>query len=152
MNENMTKTCKLEKVNKLFSEGFSCSQSIMAAYARDFNLDEETALRISSSFGGGIAGRKELCGAVSAALMVLGMKYGRVEAKDVDSKNRNNLLANKFIDGFKELYGTYTCGELLNTFQEENKGTNKDTRQNCGGLLNNTVDILEKLLNNQEVI
>jgi len=135
----------VEKANRLFSEGFSCSQAILAAYSKEFSLEEETALKIASSFGGGIGGRRELCGAVSGALMIIGLKYGRINAKDIESKNINNFYVNEYVKKFKDIYGTYSCKEILNGFVIDNK--NRTLKTSCSDLVNDAAVILEELLN-----
>ncbi|MBR4020758.1 MAG: C_GCAxxG_C_C family protein, partial [Firmicutes bacterium] len=56
---------RTERAAALFMEGFNCSQSVFAAYADLFGMDEKTALRISASFGGGIGRMREVCGAAN---------------------------------------------------------------------------------------
>ena len=60
-----------------FSEGFSCSQSVLAAFAPELGLDADAALRVSAAFGGGMGRLGDTCGAVTGALMVLGLRLRR---------------------------------------------------------------------------
>ncbi len=71
----------------LFKKGFSCSQAVCAAFAPEFDLDAETALRLSGPFGGGCGRQGELCGAVAGAMMVLGLKHGRIRADDTATRD-----------------------------------------------------------------
>ena len=71
----------------LFKKGFSCSQAVCAAFAPQFDLDAETALKISGPFGGGCGRQGELCGAVVGAMMILGLKHGRVKAEDAATRD-----------------------------------------------------------------
>ncbi len=64
----------------LFRQGFSCSQAVAAAFAEEFGLDKETALRLSQGFGGGIARSADWCGALTGAFLVIGLKHGRMPA------------------------------------------------------------------------
>ena len=57
-----------------FAEGFNCSQAVFSSYAE--GIDEATALKIASGFGGGMGRMAETCGAVTGAMMVLGLKFG----------------------------------------------------------------------------
>lgn len=66
---------KKEKALNYFSQKFNCSQAVLSTFAEELGISEELALKIGTEFGGG-ARRGELCGAVSGALMVLGLKYG----------------------------------------------------------------------------
>ncbi len=102
-----------EKACRLFMEGRNCSQAVFAAFSDITGIDEELALRLSSSFGGGMGRMREVCGAVSGMFMVAGVLYGYSSADDDDEKaehyRRIQLLAEKF----KEKYNTINCGELL---------------------------------------
>ena len=60
----------------LFQEGFTCSQAVLSVFADDFGLDRDLALRISQGFGAGIAYTDDICGALSGAVMVIGLRYG----------------------------------------------------------------------------
>lgn len=97
----------------LFREGFSCSQAVFAAYAEDFGLPRDMALRIAQPFGGGIGRTGDWCGAVTGALMVMGLKYGRVRAGDTAAKDKTYALVREFVRRFREGHGTVRCNDLL---------------------------------------
>ena len=59
-----------------FAANYSCAQSVLSAFANQFGLPVQTALKLASPFGGGIARRGETCGAVTGALLVLGLARG----------------------------------------------------------------------------
>ena len=67
---------KGEKAKQLFKQGYNCAQAVVCAFADECGLDEDTAYRIASSFGGGVARMREVCGAVIGMSMVAGMLYG----------------------------------------------------------------------------
>ena len=71
-----------EYAKQLFLEGYSCSQSIAAAFCDETNMRLEDAVKISSSFGGGMGRLREVCGAVSGMFMVVGAKYGYTDPTD----------------------------------------------------------------------
>ena len=64
------------KARDLFLSGCSCSQAVFGAFADEFGIDQQTAFRLASSFGGGMGGMRETCGAVTGMLMAAGMKWG----------------------------------------------------------------------------
>ena len=72
----------------IFKSGFSCSQAVCCAFAGDFGIDRDTALKFSCSFGGGMGHTGNTCGAVTGALMVIGMKYGRTSPEDLAAKDK----------------------------------------------------------------
>ena len=102
-----------QKARDLFLSGCSCSQAVFAAFADDFGMDEQTALRLASSFGGGMGGMRETCGAVSGMLMVAGLKWGYSEVGNLEKKTAHYARVRKLIDSFKAQHTTIVCRELL---------------------------------------
>ena len=102
-----------QKARELFLSGCSCSQAVFAAFADDFGFDQDTALRLASSFGGGMGGMRETCGAVSGMLMVAGLKWGYSEVGNLDIKTAHYARVRKLIDSFKAEHTTIVCRELL---------------------------------------
>ena len=96
-----------------FRRGFSCSQAVAAAFAPELGLDRDAALRLSQPFGGGIARRADWCGAITGALIVIGLKHGRVRAEDEAARDKTYALSNEFIARFTALHGGIKCRDLL---------------------------------------
>ena len=71
----------IEKAESLFRSGCNCSQAVFATFAEELGLDEELAKRIACGLGGGVGRMREVCGAVSAAALVIGMRAGADKAK-----------------------------------------------------------------------
>jgi hypothetical protein len=42
---------RIEKAKERFMDGFNCSQAVFSAFASNFGLNEEMALRIASGLG-----------------------------------------------------------------------------------------------------
>lgn len=102
----------VKKALELYGSNFNCAQAVFATFAEDLGLDEKTALKIGTNLGSG-ARSGEICGAVSGALMVLGLKYGQCDSDDTDSKLHSYEKAEEFLAKFKEVNGTIICRELL---------------------------------------
>jgi C_GCAxxG_C_C family probable redox protein len=68
---------------------------------------------MAAAFGGGIGRSGQTCGAVTGALMVLGMKYGMTEA-DAQAKERMYVIAQDFLRQFAQRHGTLLCRDLVN--------------------------------------
>ena len=102
-----------KKAGELFRQGYNCAQSVFCAFSNDLDMDFETALKLSSSFGGGMGRLREVCGAVSAMFMIAGLKYGYTTPNDDKIKaehyQRIQFLANEFI----KKNNTIICRELL---------------------------------------
>ncbi len=97
---------RMEKAEALFRSGCNCSQAVFTAFADELGLDEELAKRISCGLGGGIGRMREVCGAVSAAALVLGMRHGPDKMTAYPS-------IQDFCARFKSETGSIVCRELL---------------------------------------
>ena len=93
-----------------FAQKFNCSQSVFSAYASKLGIQDEIALKLASPFGGGTAHQGHVCGAVTGALMVLGLQKGNVTP---ETKEETYRLAEEFIEKFQELHGSILCRELI---------------------------------------
>ena len=93
-----------------FSQNFNCAQSVLVAFAPQLGLDETQALKLASPFGGGVARRGQVCGAVTGALMALGLAYG---ADAPAGKEHAYRLGQEFLRRFESRHATILCRELL---------------------------------------
>lgn len=104
---------QVEQAESYFKEGFSCSQAVFATYSGQLGLDSEMALKIAGAFGGGMGHIGETCGAVTGALMVIGLKYGKTRAEDNMAKEKTYALVQEFTKRFKAAHGSISCKGLL---------------------------------------
>lgn len=102
---------KIQFADLRFSEGLNCAQSSFLALAEK-RIDETTALRVASCFGGGMR-CGEVCGAVTGSLMAIGLLRGYHSSADKDGKVRANRLALLFENRFRDEHGSILCKELL---------------------------------------
>ena len=102
-----------EKGAKYFCEGYNCSQSVVLAFCDDLNLDKELALKLSSSFGGGMGRLREVCGAVSGMFMIAGLLKGYSNPTDKKAKDAHYALIQALSEEFKAVHSTYICKDLL---------------------------------------
>lgn len=102
-----------EKAKQLFMSGYNCSQSVVGAFIDDFAIDFDTAMKLSSSFGGGMGRMREVCGAVSGAFMIAGLKCGYCDPCDKAAKSAHYALIQKIAADFKQQNGSIICRELL---------------------------------------
>ncbi len=105
---------KLETALSRFNNGFYCSQAVLAAFAPQLGLDEETAIKLAGAFGGGVANRGGICGAVSAAFMVLSLKYTDADTMTNRSTKETFATVRQFIKDFETRNGSIVCKELIN--------------------------------------
>ena len=117
------------KARDLFLSGCSCSQAVFGAFADEFGFDRDTALRLASSFGGGMGGMRETCGAVSGMLMAAGMKWGYSDVNNLDIKTAHYARTRELIEAFKAEHGTIVCRELLSALDELKKDPSARTAE-----------------------
>ncbi|MBR3354316.1 MAG: C_GCAxxG_C_C family protein [Oscillospiraceae bacterium] len=101
------------EAQRLFREGYNCSQAVFCAFCDETGLDTDLAAQLSSSFGGGIGRLREVCGAVSGAMMALGALRGYSDISDPDKKIRHYERVQEFARRFREKNGSIICRELL---------------------------------------
>lgn len=102
-----------KRARKLFKEGYNCAQSTFCAFCDETGVDFETALKLSSSFGGGMGRLREVCGAVSSMFMIAGLKCGYTSNCDDKAKAEHYKLIQDLAKEFKKKNGTIICRELL---------------------------------------
>lgn len=104
---------KAEQAVARFQGGFNCAQAVLSTFAPDLGLAEDLAARVATPFGGGMGCSGNVCGAVSGALMVLGLKTGSPRAYDKEGKERAYQVARDFLQQFQARHGSLACRELI---------------------------------------
>jgi len=104
---------RAEEAKKQFEKGFSCAPAVLSTYSEQLGLEKALALKIACGFGGGIGRMGRTCGAVTGAVMVIGLKHGQVNLADEESRQETHKLIKKFIDKFTALHGSIECRELI---------------------------------------
>jgi len=102
-----------EKVIEIFDSGLNCAQAVISIYAEKFKLDHEVALKLTCGFGAGMARMQEMCGAVTGAVMVIGLAVGEQKIDYADRKEKVYAKITEFIKHFKEKNKFIKCSELL---------------------------------------
>lgn len=147
----MTENLEEIAVSK-FKKGFNCSQSVLFAFAKNLNLDEGTALNISSGFGAGMGRMQEICGAVTGAFMVIGLKYGKSGGSADALKEKIYSKVREFAKLFQEKHTTVNCRLLLNgcdllTDEGRNRYNNESLKDKvCELCVRDSIKILNRIL------
>jgi C_GCAxxG_C_C family probable redox protein len=141
---------KMALARELFLSGHNCAQSVVLSFADDMQFSKELARKISAGFGGGMGKMQETCGAVTGAVMVLGILGGEKAESNEALKSVSYSLVKELFRQFHETYGSTLCRDLtgcdLNTpegaqrFKEE-----KFMEQICAGCVTRAVQIVESL-------
>ncbi|HPF87652.1 MAG TPA: C-GCAxxG-C-C family protein [Candidatus Limiplasma sp.] len=106
-------TPKEQQANDYFQQGYSCAQSVFAAFHEEMGLDETFALKLMLSMGGGVSGLRETCGAFTAAAMAINMIRPDVAPDDAEGKQQIYAAVQDKAEKFKAAYGTVICRDLL---------------------------------------
>ena len=142
---------RVEQAVSCFHDGLNCSQSILSSFSDEFGLNRDIALKLAIGFGGGMGRLGKTCGAVTGALMVIGLKYGNASIEDNAAKEKTYGLVQKYIKKFTKINGSIICNDLLNSDISTLEGLNSANEKNlfttlCPNFVRTSAEILEKIL------
>lgn len=106
---------KKEIAVQKFMNGYNCAQAVVCAYADEFNIDEETAYRMSEGFGSGIPGLQTVCGACSGMIMVTSLKHCLKLDIENQTKKVTYPAVRQVTKEFETRMGSAECRVLLKT-------------------------------------
>ncbi len=141
-----------DSAEQLFRDGYNCSQAVLLAFSDVTGLDDDTAAKLASSFGGGLGRMREVCGAVSGAAMVLGLVKGYSDSKDSNAKKEHYRLIQDFAARFKEKNGSIICRELLSGVKTTHDGVPEARtdayykKRPCPLLVRDAAEILDEMM------
>ena len=143
----------VNKSTDLFGQGCNCAQAILVPYAPELGLPADVALKVAAGFGGGVGRQGEVCGAVSGAVMVIGLRHwdgtGSRIPSDAATKERVYGLVRQFSNAFRERHGSILCRELLGCDIATAEGLS-EARQHglfksvCPALVADAAELLER--------
>ena len=102
-----------DRAKNYFYEGYNCAQAVFLAFAEDIGFEKNIALKISSSFGGGMGRLREVCGAVSSMFALAGYFKGYTEPNNDEVKAKHYEYIQSLAEKFKAKHKTIICRELL---------------------------------------
>ncbi|MDR0906427.1 MAG: C-GCAxxG-C-C family protein [Oscillospiraceae bacterium] len=140
---------KTELAASISANGFNCAQAVFAAFAEDYDIDAETAMKIAATFGGGMRSG-EVCGAATGALMAIGAAKGHYIQGDTGAKADSGARTVQFMREFRERNGgCLLCRELLGIDTSTPEGReifvrDQTYKTKCKGFIETAVAILEE--------
>jgi len=139
---------RIEHAASVFANGFNCSQAVFAAFAEDYDIDTEAALKVASGFGGGMRSG-EVCGAATGALMAIGAARGHYIEGDMGAKADAGARTKAFMTEFRARTGDVLCRELLGVDPSTPEGAvqfaaDPKYKEKCFGFIRAAVEILEE--------
>ncbi|MHB8085203.1 MAG: C-GCAxxG-C-C family protein [Dehalococcoidia bacterium] len=134
-----------------FKSRFNCSQSVLSAFCDELGFDRQTALKIAAGFGGGIGRSGETCGAVTGAIMVIGLKKGMSLPDPLKANELTYALSAEFLKKFRDRHGSTLCRDLLGCDISNNKALLEAREKRlfqtiCPGLVQDAIRIVEGML------
>ena len=96
-----------------FMEGYGCCQSVVAAFADLYGLDDTLAKKVAAGFGGGVGRMRMMCGAVSGIVMLVGLNCGQTEGNDREGKSACYKVVQELLEKSKQENGSLICAEIL---------------------------------------
>ena len=140
-----------ETAVSIFESGFNCAQAVLAACGQSRGLPRDTALRVAASFGGGMGRTGETCGAVTGALMAIGLAHAKTAPNEDAAREKGYQLTQEFLARFQAKHHTTRCRDLIGfdlTTPEGRKqaldsGVHKTV---CSQLVRDAAEIVEQLL------
>lgn len=139
---------KFEDIKEQFIQGIDCSQVVAADFAEKLGINREQLLKMSACFGGGMQ-CGETCGAVTGALMVIGLTYGNSKEGDMAQKEIMLQKIAEFKGKFQEKYPSCICRELLNYSIPEDLDKIMEEGllfDYCPHVVQDTIEILESIV------
>jgi C_GCAxxG_C_C family probable redox protein len=132
----------------LFNESANCCQAILSTFAPS-SLPREVALKMASPFGGGMGRMGEVCGAVTGAIMVIGLKSGFSTPAEAEQKHATYAIAQQFADRFRALHGSILCRDLvghrIDTPESLQQAKEKGLLAGCPNFVRDAADLLADL-------
>jgi C_GCAxxG_C_C family probable redox protein len=138
-----------------FNNGYNCAQAVFSTYCEQLGLDKTNALKIAGSFGGGMGHIGETCGAVTGAIMLIGLKHGKVHKDDNEARETTYKLVQEYTKRFKAVNGSVKCTELLGHDISTSEGLKAAREADlwdtvCAKLVKDSAQIVEDLLELKE--
>ncbi|HHY05946.1 MAG TPA: C_GCAxxG_C_C family protein [Clostridia bacterium] len=151
----MSRVEHAEQAMALFKEGYNCAQAVVGAFCDETGLDFETAIKLSSSFGGGMGRLREVCGAVSGMFMVSGLMYGYSDPLNRKLRVEHYELIQALAKQFEEKNGSIICRELLglssttNRLISEPRKGEHNKKRSCLEIVGQAAEMIDELIKNK---
>jgi C_GCAxxG_C_C family probable redox protein len=143
---------KSESAIEYFKNGFNCSQSVFTVFGIEHGLTEDQCLKTACAFGAGMGRRQYTCGAVTGALMAIGLKFGKGKQDDNSKKTATYEKVAEFFKEFRNCHGSIICKELLRGLDMNNPEDAKKIEElrlfqtDCLNYVKSSVEIAESIM------
>lgn len=144
-----------DKAVERFLSGYNCAESVLLTGCEMLGIESEITPKIATGFGGGIGRQGSVCGALSGAVMALGLKLGRMKAEDTESRERTYAASLQLYKEFEKEFGSAICYELIGcdlTNPEQRKRFHEMNvaKEKCAKFVHKATSILVDLVSRQQ--
>ncbi len=141
-----------EQAKELFLTGYNCAQAVVLSFADDLKFSKELAQKMAAGFGGGMGKQQKTCGAITGAIMVLGILKGEKVNNNDELKSQAYGSVNELTREFVAEYHTTKCKDLIRCDLNTPEGSEKFKAENlmetvCAGCVQKSVQIVESITN-----
>lgn len=148
MRKNMVS--QAETGSGLYRAGFNCAQAVLTTFCWRYGLNRELGCKLACGLGGGLS-TGEVCGAVTAGTLVIGLKYGNSQPDDKLSRKRCQEQTRQFVEAFRARHGSILCRELAPRVPArddaptgaQTDGQPRISKAACPGLVADAIRLLE---------
>ena len=140
-----------EEAVERFKKGLNCSQAIVATYGSALGLAEDMGVKVAAAFGGGMGHTGKTCGAITGAMMVIGLHCSKDGCAVAEAKVRSYALANELMKTFESRHVYTNCKALIGQDLSTDEGMRLAREKGlfdtlCAVFVQSTAEILEELL------
>ncbi len=137
---------KVEEAFAFKKEGANCAQAVACTFCEEYGVTRADMVRCCAPLGGGFCAG-EICGAMSGAMLILGLKYGENSAANAEQKKLVKEKSSALMRRFQQEFGNVRCIDIL--------GVNINTAEGlaiakplmattCKNIIQKSVEILEE--------
>lgn len=144
---------RAQKAKDYFLSGYTCCQSLSAAFYDKTGLDESTVLRLTLGFGAGVGRMREICGAVSGMAFIVSAYYGDSESGNTETKKKIYSYIQELVSQFKKINGSVVCADILGLERGRFSSPSPEKRTDdyykkrpCAEIVFGAADMLNKFL------
>ena len=142
---------RAKKALNLFNSGYNCAQAVAGVFSKETGIDKENLFKLTCGFGGGCSRTGQICGALSGAITIIGLKNGNSKSDDKASKEITYSLVQKLTNEFKEKHNSVLCPILIGFDLGTEEGLkaaleNEVHTKICGNLVTETVKMVEEII------
>ncbi len=136
-------------------QGFNCCESVLLGLCDYLGIWSELVPQIATGFGGGIGHTGDICGAITGAVMALGIRYGRKNPQDKITRDQLYQMVEKFLQETQSVLGKVNCVDLIGVSLNTEEGLQiyrgQNLRERCNRIIVTVENIAKQYLGPQEV-